>query len=273
MVTISTRAIRAHYDRLSLFYRWFWGDHIHHGFWRNGETPREAQLNLVKELAWRANIDRHEDVLDIGCGLGGSAIWLAQELDCLVIGITISPVQKWLADKRANALGLGQRVKFQVADANRLEIGDREFNVIWVIESSEHLFDKRAFVFECARLLQPGGRLALCSWLAGDSSSSADRDLISNICSGMLCPSLATFSEYKGWIAESGLQLRSAEEVPSRVTKTWQYCQQMVEAPVVRVFLPLLGRHLREFTAQFPAMLRGYQYGALSYGIFVALKR
>lgn len=55
----------------------------------------------MEELARRAGIPHGAHVLDIGCGLGGSALWLAQELGCSVIAITVSAVQKRVAEKRA----------------------------------------------------------------------------------------------------------------------------------------------------------------------------
>jgi tocopherol O-methyltransferase len=188
MEMISTRAIRAHYDRLSFFYRTFWGEHIHHGFWDNGESPRQAQLNLVKELAHRAHIKRGGNVLDVGCGFGASAIWLAQELHCSVAGITISPVQKRMAERSARYLELNHRVRFEVADANKLRFPAASFDAVWVIECSEHLFDKRQFIRQCGRLLRSGGVLALSSWLSG-AAGRHNHQLISEICSGMLCPS------------------------------------------------------------------------------------
>src|ERR1700722_6936341 len=69
--------VRKHYDRLSFLYRMFWGEHLHHGYWNGGETPERAQIQLMEQLARRAAIPRGANVLDIGCGVGGSALWLA----------------------------------------------------------------------------------------------------------------------------------------------------------------------------------------------------
>jgi len=82
MSPVNTNAIRSHYDRLSILYWWLWGEHIHHGFWRNGESPHQAQVRLIEELAERTQIRRGAKVLDVGCGLGGSSFWLAHELGC-----------------------------------------------------------------------------------------------------------------------------------------------------------------------------------------------
>src|SRR5918998_649666 len=105
-------AVRDHYDRLSVFYRALWGDHIHHGFWENNESPKVAQVKLIERLARRAGIVRGSRVLDVGCGVGGSTLWLARNLDCTVVGITISPVQAEMATEKARKEGLQKRARF-----------------------------------------------------------------------------------------------------------------------------------------------------------------
>lgn len=76
--------VRKHYDRLSFLYRMFWGEHLHHGYWNGGETPEQAQIQLMEQLARRAAIPRGANVFDIGCGVGGSALWLAEQYECRV---------------------------------------------------------------------------------------------------------------------------------------------------------------------------------------------
>ena len=72
----------------------------------------------MERLAERAGVPRGARVLDIGCGLGGSAMWLADQFECEVTGITISPVQARMAAAKAKSRGLARRVHFQVQDAN-----------------------------------------------------------------------------------------------------------------------------------------------------------
>lgn len=271
MSNIPVDAIRAHYDHLSFLYRWFWGEHIHHGFWENGESPAEAQLKLVEQLAQRAAIARGAHVLDVGCGFGGSSLWLAGKLGCSVLGITISPVQKRIAKKRARKIGVADRVQFEVRDANRLEFRPSSFDTVWVVESSEHLADKQQFVRECARLLRPRGVFALCSWLVTECSS-VNRKVVDEICRGMLCPSLATMNDYTRWLAESGFERVSAEDVTRKVRKTWDICEAILRHPIARVLLPLTGSQTREFAATFTTMRRAYAGGALAYGMLTARK-
>ncbi|PYK87252.1 MAG: hypothetical protein DME40_14780 [Verrucomicrobia bacterium] len=273
MNTVNINAIRSHYDRLSIFYWFLWGEHIHHGFWRNGESPEEAQVHLIEELANRTRMQRGDKVLDVGCGLGGSSFWLARKLNCSVLGITISPVQKRLAEKRARSLGLSNRVRFVVEDANELDLGTESFDAIWSIECSEHLFEKERFIRNCARMLRPGGVLGLCTWLTAEPfSPSANSTLVVKICSGMLCASLGTFNDYISWMNGSGFGEIRADDVTRQVEKTWEICQDILHRPMVRAVLPLMGSQTREFITGFSEMRRAYREGAMLYGMFSARK-
>ncbi len=100
--TVIKQDIRSHYDLTTVFYRMLWGRHIHHGLWTEDELATNAvaaksnvaQQRLTETLAHEAGIQRGENVLDVGCGMGSSSIYLAAKLDCQVTGITISAVQR-----------------------------------------------------------------------------------------------------------------------------------------------------------------------------------
>jgi tocopherol O-methyltransferase len=143
-------------------------------------------VNLVARLAERAGVPRSARVLDVACGLGGSALWLARHLDYSVTGITRSPAQAQMASKGARAGKLTERLRFLVLDANHLDLAPESFEVVWVIECSEHLADKARFLASCARLLGSGGRLALCAWVVTERGIAEHRQLIAEACRGML---------------------------------------------------------------------------------------
>lgn len=269
----SVEAVRDHYDRLSGHYRALWGEHIHHGYWEDGESPSGAQVKLVERLAARARIPRGGRVLDVGCGVGGPAIWLARNLGCSVLGVTISPVQARMAAERARAEGLSRLARFEVADANRLDFGAESFDAVWVIECSEHLADKARFVESCARALKPGGVLALCAWLrAGEDAPPGHARLVAEVCRGMLCPHLASMTEYQGWMRRCGFAQVEAEDITRRVEQTWGRCAELVSRPEVRAALRLTDRRTRRFVASFAAIRRAYRTGAMAYGVFTARK-
>jgi tocopherol O-methyltransferase len=265
-------AVRDHYDRLAFYYRSFWGDHIHHGYWEQDETPEEAQVRLIARLAEQAAVPPGSRVLDIGCGFGGSALWLARNRGCQVTGVTISPVQAKRAAELARADGLDRRAEFLVMDANHLDFPAATFDVVWVVECSEHLDDKAAFLRACARVLRPGGRLALCAWLSTASGRPEHARLVDEVCRGMLCPSLASAAEYLGWMRTAGFEAVSFEDITQRVHRTWEHCSAIVERPEMRALRWLMDERTKAFVLSFAAMRRAYAEGAMAYGMFAAQK-
>src|SRR4051812_11711786 len=116
-----TAKIREHYDIASPLYKELWGQHIHHGFWISGkESKEEAAQNLVDLLIQKSGLQRGSKVLDVGCGVGGTSIFLAKEWDCDVTGITISPVQVEMATEAAK--DLEHPPQFLVDDANNISV-------------------------------------------------------------------------------------------------------------------------------------------------------
>jgi tocopherol O-methyltransferase len=265
-------AIRTHYDQLAFFYRAFWGDHIHHGYWEGEESPATAQVQLLARLADRAAIPNGARVLDVGCGVGGPALWLARQRGCRVTGITISPVQCELATQQAQAEKLDDRVRFLVMDANRLDLPASNFDAVLVIECSEHLDDKADFLRACAGVLRPGGVIALCAWLSAEHPGHEQSRLIGEVCRGMLCPSLASLRDYSGWLRAAGFDGVVAEDITRRVEKTWDHCTALLERPEIRAFWPLLDEQTRAFVESFATIRRAYSEGAMAYGMFTARK-
>jgi tocopherol O-methyltransferase len=271
--TVSKNVIRWHYDLSTLFYRLLWGRHIHHGLWESGESPSVAQLKLTQTLAAAAAIERGDRVLDVGCGMGGSSIFLAKQLDCQVQGLTLSPLQRAWASCSARWQGVARKTTFRCADAELAEFGGDSFDVVWSVECTEHLFDKGRFFQQAARWLRPGGRVAICAWLAGDRlTTDRDRDLVYQVCEGFFCPSLGTQENYRQWIEDAGLVVERSDLWTERVMRTWEICAQRVRWTGVGLLGRLIDRDTDMFLKRFQTILEAYRTGAMQYGCFVARK-
>jgi len=265
--------IRKHYDRLSFLYRMLWGEHLHHGYWEDNESIARAQIQLMERLAEKAAISRGTHVLDIGCGLGGSAFWLANQYDCHVTGITISPVQARIATKKAKAKGLADRLQFLVIDANVWQPQLESTDAIWIMESSEHFRDKKCFFERCASALKPGGVLAVCAWLRGERPTQGDEEeLVATIGKAMLSASLDTLSQYAAWMREANLEVETAQDITRNIAPTWEYCSRMAKRLPVRWLVHFADAPTRRFVKSFPLMTQAYTKGAMAFGLFVARK-
>jgi 2-polyprenyl-3-methyl-5-hydroxy-6-metoxy-1,4-benzoquinol methylase len=100
-------------------------------------------------------------VLDLGCGVGGTATWLAQRLDVIVVGVTNSAIQATLARQRAERSGLGERCHFIQADFMELPTSE-QVNAAYAIESFAHAPNGPLFFEQVAALLAHTGRLVMC---------------------------------------------------------------------------------------------------------------
>jgi arsenite methyltransferase len=116
---------------------------------------------LTRRLAQLAGVQRGRRVVDVACGSGASALLLARELDCLVVGVDLGARAVEQANGAARAAGLDDRARFLLGDAEALPIADAAFEVA-LSECSLCTFpDKRRAVAEMARVVRPGGAIAI----------------------------------------------------------------------------------------------------------------
>ncbi len=263
---IEKRAIRLSSDLATPFYRIFWGRHIHHGLWNASETPAEAQVNLMEAVIREARLRRGERVLDVGCGIGTSSVHLAKEFGCQVTGITISRVQQQWASLAALFSGVGPKTRFLAADAESVNLAAAEFDLVWVVECAEYLFEKAAFIRRLADWLRPGGRAVICAWETGDGPLSEESQRrVYDVCAGFGYPSLASGEEYRRWFAEAGLEVDRCSDWTPRVSRTWEISWQNSQRSPVHWLAPLIGRKKLAFWDHYLAILAAYRSGAMKY--------
>lgn len=272
---ITKRAIRSHYDLATPFYRLLWGPHIHHGLWDDGDhvlTPHDAQLRLTETLADLGGLSTGDRVLDVGCGMGGSSIHLAKSRGCSVSGITLSGLQRRWATAAAWWHGVAATTEFRRADVETEALAPASFDVVWSIECTEHLVDKPRFFERAATWLRPGGRVAICAWLAAeDAAASPERcRQVEQVCTAFLCPSLGSFSDYAGWMQRAGLVVDGTHDWTDRVARTWELCESRVKAWGIDRLAPWIDPAQALFVDHFSTLLGAYRSGAMRYGCLVA---
>ena len=99
-------------------------------------------------------------MLDLGCGIGGPARYLAATFGCKVTGVDLSPGFIDAATYLTVRCGLSDRVAFQVGDALHLPFDDASFDAVFLQHVSMNIADRNALYKEMHRILAPGGRLA-----------------------------------------------------------------------------------------------------------------
>ena len=169
--TINEEEIIEYYENCQVDYEICWHLNImmsmHYGYWtKQTKTLRKALNQMNLELVKQVDINQNDYVLDAGCGVGGSSIYLAKNLGCTVKGISLTPSQIDKCNINSKKHGVDQLVSFEKQNYLSTTFDDNTFDVVWAIESVCYAFDKLDFLKEAYRVLKPGGRLIVADFYA-----------------------------------------------------------------------------------------------------------
>lgn len=270
------------YDASSELWEKIWGEHMHHGYYgRSGNykiNRRQAQIDLIEELLIWAKIKTVENLIDVGCGIGGSTLYLAEKFNAKATGITLSPVQASRATERAKNANLQETIQFQVADAQNMPFPDNNFDLVWSLESGEHMPDKTQFLQECYRVLKPGGTFIFATWchrstnsLAGELTPDEKRHL-EEIYRVYCLPGVISLPEYETIAFDCGFKDIYSDDWSIAVAPFWDVV--IDSALDIQAILGLLksGWTTIEGALSLGLMSRGYQRGLIRFGLLCGKK-
>jgi cyclopropane fatty-acyl-phospholipid synthase-like methyltransferase len=137
--------------------------YANYGFWpRDGMSVEEACTALTDLVAGELGLDESDRLLECGCGYGASAAHIVQAFrPRLYVGIDATEARVRVAKASMKTIGGASTVSLQVGDATRLAFGSGAFSGVMSIECAFHFNTRAAFFREAARVLEPGGVLAL----------------------------------------------------------------------------------------------------------------
>ncbi|WP_309736664.1 methyltransferase domain-containing protein [Chamaesiphon sp. OTE_75_metabat_556] len=276
--------IQEFYDASSNLWEGIWGEHMHHGYYGKDGTlkldRRQAQIDLIEEvLKWSGDFttNRPQDILDVGCGIGGSSLYLAEKFGARVTGITLSPVQANRAKERARAAGLQAKTDFQVANALNIPFPDNSFDLVWSLESGEHMPDKVKFLQECHRVLKPGGKLIFVTWCHRPTTpetplTAAEHKHLQDIYRVYCLPYVISLPEYVEIVEQGGFKDLRVDDWSTAVAPFWDVVIDSAITPQAIFGLFQAGWKTIEAAMSLKLMSDGYRSGLVRFGLIAATK-
>jgi 27-O-demethylrifamycin SV methyltransferase len=151
-----------HYDKITEMWKDFMGDNFHFGYFESAdaELPQATQM-MIDKLLDLCEISEDSRILDVGCGIGGPAIYMHEKFNCAVDGISNSEQGVRAANQASGDKGY-DKVRFKVADGVDTGFPAGTFDIVWIMESTHLIDDKKALFRECYRVLKKGGSLVMC---------------------------------------------------------------------------------------------------------------
>lgn len=278
MTSTLYQQIQQFYDASSSLWEQVWGEHMHHGYYgADGREPKErrqAQIDLIEELLRWANVTQAENILDVGCGIGGSSLYLAKKFTAKATGITLSPVQANRAIERAQSANLNAH--FQVANALDMPFADNSFDLVWSLESGEHMPDKVKFLQECYRVLKPGGTFIFATWCHRSTDRQAltadEQTHLEDIYRVYCLPYVISLPEYEQIAREVGLQNLRSADWSTAVAPFWNVVIDSAFTPAAFWGLLTSGWTTIQAALSLGLMSRGYDRGLIKFGLICAIK-
>lgn len=176
-------------------------------------------------------------ILDVGCGIGGSAFHMAREYGALVHGIDLSQNMIDIAQEYRNKMepGVKHRVQFHVEDATTMDYPESFYDVIYSRDTILHIEDKSSLFKKFYRSLKPGGVLFITDYCRGDQEHS---------------------QRFKDYVKQRGYNLLTVKEYGQVIEGAgFGKVNAMDNTPY---FCEILKRELSEFEPKKAEMIRDY---------------
>jgi len=269
-----THDIALFWDKTSRAWHTIWGPHIHHGFFENDrETPIEAQEKLIEKLLALLAVTRNDTILDVGCGVGGSSLYLAKKYGAAVIGVTLSRKQVDIATERAEQEAI-DNVSFKIDDALSLKsVPDDAIDIVWSLESCEQFHDKELFIKQAFRVLKPGCTLILATWCSdADEYEGWQAKKYRRLCNALQLPYMPTIAHYVRMMQKQGFTISQALDWSAHVKRTWEVGLNSLRAYSFFQILRMSGWRGLRFRVQARMMQEGFDTGSVRYGVFLVHK-
>ncbi|WP_024805616.1 cyclopropane-fatty-acyl-phospholipid synthase family protein [Nocardia sp. BMG51109] len=283
MSSVPTRAAAAaatnrHYDLPPEVFEAFLDARMKYtcGLYRTGgESLDEAQRDKLAYIARLLHVGAGQRVLDIGCGWGSLAVYLAVEHGCRVTAVTPSRVQSEYVRDRAAGAGVTGLVTVETGYFPDVSLPAAEFDAIAMVEVIEHMPDHGAALAQTARMLRRQGHLYLSAtcYRSGDHQADAEHRPGSEHAVGLYgFTAMVTLSKIIGALETAGFSIAALTDMTSHYRQTMAHWQQRItdNRQRMEVAAPGFGTEISRY---FDTAVASWGYTARNYSIAAVRSR
>ncbi len=285
--TLSDRALEIdtaqHFEDCHNDYLFAWcnSDNLafHYGYW-DSDKPYEQHQALINKnqlLYDKAEIKPTDRVLDAGCGIGGSSIWMAKNFGNRATGVTISGKQVDYAAKQAKKNGVKGLADFVKTNFCDTPFDDETFDVIWAAEAVCHTQYKGKFLEEAYRVLKPGGRIVYCdAFMMQRQFNQQQWQTMLDFFNGWAVPNLCYCDEFEELLSNNHFKQIELDYIHQQTIQSAEYMHKITKRlyPVQKLS-QWLGLRSKAQTANYNAGLAQYDMFKNRYAeycVFTAVK-
>ena len=173
-------------------------------------------------------------------------------------------------------MNLSRKTRFMVANAQEMPFEDNSFDLVWSLESGEHMPDKTKFLQECYRVLKPDGTLIMVTWCHRNTDKLAltvdEQKQLEDIYRVYCLPYVISLAEYEAIAWQLPLSNIRTADWSTAVAPFWN--QVISSAIDLHAIINLIksGWKTVEAALALPLMQKGYQRGLVRFGVLTAIK-
>lgn len=278
-IEISNQDIKKYYDENQVLYNHFWSQNaLHYGFWnKNTKKLSDALLNTNKFVLNCLEINKNDYVLDAGCGVGGTSIFIAENSHARVSGITISDIQLKKSKEQALKSKASKLLEFSNQDFTKTQFKDNTFSKIFGIESICHAHKKIDFLKEAYRILKKNGKIAVVdAYLIRKNFNKRENKIYHKFLTGWAVPNLSMKDDFYDDLKKVGFKkVKFFNKLDSvRKSSNRLYRLGVIAYPFTLILsiLKLIPKSMHKNTIAGINQKKLVDNNMVTYGVFVAEK-